>query len=130
MDALYLKEWVSDGRILRYCFHETSRATADAWYEDIAEVFRTWRNDRLFLLLLDVRMQGAIISAQALIRAQQAAMLRPDVSGRNAMLVASPIAAQVISSVIRTGLTPGRRQRLVFSDENQAIAWLLQAASR
>ncbi len=130
MAAPYAKDWISDGQILRYGFQETSRATADAWYADIAEVFRSLPEDQPLRLLIDVRMQGAIISAQALIRARQAAEMRPDVWGRTAMLIASPLAAQVISTVIRTGLANDGRQRLVFTDESQAIAWLLETPRR
>ena len=63
MDALYTKEWIHDGRILRYGFHEPSRAAVDAWSTDLPDVLRTWRNDKPLLLLIDVRMNGAFVSS-------------------------------------------------------------------
>lgn len=130
MSTAYGRDWISDGQILRYSFQETSRETADSWYDDIAEVFRTWQDDRPLLLLIDVQMQGAFVSAPALIRARQASNVRPDVPGRTAVLIASPVAAQVISSLIRTGLARGARERQVFAEENRATAWLLEAPLR
>lgn len=126
----YKKDWIHDGQILRYGFHETSRATADIWFEDMAQVFRAWDDQKPLHLLIDVRMQGMFVSAQALIRARQVSGIRPDLPGRTAVLIASPIGAQVISSLIRTGLTGTLRQRLVFSDESRAIQWLLDKARR
>lgn len=127
MDAPYVKEWIHDGQILRYGFHETSPATADLWFDDVGEVFRAWQPDKRLLLLIDVRMQGTFVSAQALIRARQVSAVRPDLPGRTAVLIASPIASQVISSLIRTGLTGKVRQRQIFADESRAISWLLDA---
>ncbi|MFN8452567.1 MAG: hypothetical protein U0521_29165 [Anaerolineae bacterium] len=126
MNAPYAKEWIHDGQILRYGFHETSPATADIWFEDMATVFRTWQPDKPLLVLMDVRLQGTFVSAQALIRARQVSAVRPDLPGRTAVLIASPIASQVISSLIRTGLAGKVRQRQIFADESRAISWLLE----
>jgi hypothetical protein len=71
-------------------------------------------------------MQGRIISSQALTRAREVSHVRPDLPGRTAVLIASSIAAQVISAVIRSGLASGKRQRMIFNHEPSAIAWLLQ----
>jgi hypothetical protein len=128
LELPYERAWIENGLILRYRFYDSSRATADAWFQDTVTLFRTWERHRPLLTLLDIRLQGAFITAQALMRARQATHLSPDVPGRTAVLIASPIAAQVISTLIRSGLAHGStRQRLVFSDETNAIQWLLLA---
>ena len=124
----YSRDWIQNGQILCFRFHDSNRETADAWFHDTVEVFRTWESKRPLLTLLDVRLQGRYIAAHALIRARQISNFTPDVPGRTAVLISSPVAAQVVSTLIRTGLGSSRsRQRLVFSNEKQAVDWLLDA---
>ncbi len=88
-------------------------------------VFRSWDTDHPLLILLDVRLQGGFVSAYALVRARQVSYVSPDLVGRTAVLIASPIAAQVIGAVVRSGLE-GTRHRRVFGEEARAIQWLLE----
>lgn len=57
-ESPYDREWIHNGRSLRFRFRETSKMTADAWYRDMDKTFRSWDSDQLLLVLLDVRLQG------------------------------------------------------------------------
>jgi hypothetical protein len=128
LELPYNRVWIHNDQILHFSFRDADRVTAELWFQDMVTTFRTWKERRPLLILLDIRSQGLFVSAQAMMRARQISHVTPDVPGRTAVLIGSPVTAQVVSTLIRTGLAPGKRQRLVFGDEARAIAWLLEAA--
>ena len=125
----FRREWLADGRILCYRFVQTTKEAADAWYSDISAVLATWPEEHPLNTLLDIQASSRIIGRHALSRARQASFMRPSVSGRTAILVASPRLAQLISAALRSGLAPHTRDRKIFSDEPGTITWLLQGDS-
>ncbi|MCS7072160.1 MAG: hypothetical protein NZM00_11685 [Anaerolinea sp.] len=123
--AGYTKEWLANGRIIACRFQQTDRATADAWFEDMRELFLSWNENRPLHLLLDLTKPGTI-SAQALTRGRQLSHVRPDLPGRTAILVGRSLATQVMKMIVRAGLGGEVRQRMLFGSEPVAIAWLLE----
>lgn len=121
----YTKEWLMNGRVLACRFQRTDRATADAWYADMRDMFLAWNEDRPLHLLIDLSQPGTM-SAQGMMRARQLSHVRPDLVGRTAILVGRSLATQVMKALIRSGLGEGARQRLMFSSEQSAVAWLLE----
>lgn len=121
----FTREWLVNGRILCYRFHDANHENADAWYHDIAALLRDWSDERPLLLLLDMQLHARLIGSYALMRSRQVGNMRPDVKGRTAVVVSNPLLAQVISAFIRSGVGTLKRQRKLFSDEPSAIAWLL-----
>jgi hypothetical protein len=125
----FKREWLADGRVLCYRFVQNTREAADAWYYDIAAVLAAWPEERPLHTLLDVHTSGRILGRHALVRARQVSYMRPSVSGRTAVLIASSRLAQLISAALRGGLAPHTRERRIFGDEPSALDWLLQEES-
>lgn len=122
----FTKEWLIDGQILCYRFIHIDGETADAWYHDAADVLRSWPEESPLNTLLDIRMHGRIIPPVAFSRSRQISFMRPEVQGRTAVLIASALAAKVVSALINTKLATGTRARMIFNDEALALAWLSQ----
>lgn len=120
----YVKEWLSDRRILCYRFYDLSPVTIDDWSKDLTVEITTWPDERPWRLLLDIRLRGSIVSTYALRRSREIARLRPDLPGRLAVLVASKLAADIISMAIRV-TNNTYRQRHVFVSEPPALYWLI-----
>jgi hypothetical protein len=126
-EKAFIKEWMADGQILAYRFPSMRRDDIDAWARDITAELETWPPEKRLRLIYDVRPAGNFLSAHALRTTREISQLRPDVSGRTAVLIASRFVAQVASVTIR-GLGNRHRQRLIFYDESAAVAWLLENA--
>ena len=121
----YTKTWLADGRILCYRLEDTTTLTVDAWATDLTQELEAWPLDRPWRLLLDIRLNGNIVSTYALRRAREIARLRADLPGRLAILIGSRLAAQIISIALR-GAPNSFRQRSFFASEALAVAWLLE----
>lgn len=121
----YTKETLADGRVLCYRFADTTPATIDAWADDLIHELEIWPNDRPWRLILDIRLNGSVVSAYALRRARAIAGMRSELPGRLAILIGSRLAAQVISMALRVAPNSYRR-RACFVNESLAVAWLLE----
>ena len=127
MKTPFVREWLRVEHVLCYRFYEMSPMGMDSLADDAAEVARTWSAYKPLPTLVDLRSVGLLTGAQVLLRIRQVAWLRPKLRGRTALVIGSPVAAQVASGVMRTTLPLGMRQRRVFADENEALAWLLES---
>jgi hypothetical protein len=121
----YSKEWLAEGQILCYRFHDVRHETVDEWSVDLTNEVLSWSADKRLRLIYDIRQSG--VSTYALNRARKHSNLRPDVSGRTAIIVniGSPLITQLVGVPIR-GLSNRDRQRSVFANEERAVAWLLE----
>lgn len=124
LDSSTVKLWLADGQILCYRISEMSRSTVDVVAEDLRVELMGWDRTRFWRLMLDV-CSGTIVSTYALNRVREMTRLRPDVCGKLAVVTANVLTAQIASLALR-GLPNEWRQRLVFSSEADAVAWLLQ----
>lgn len=120
----YAKEWLAEERILVYRFSDLSPDTIDEWVSDITHELLGWPSDKMWRLILDIRLHGNVVNTYALRRARDIANLRPDLPGRLAILVASKLASDVISMALRA-VNNSYRKRLVFVNEALAVRWLL-----
>jgi hypothetical protein len=118
------KLWLAGGCVLCYRFTETTRTTVDAAVDDARAELLGWDAARPWRLLLDIRDQ-AMVSAYGLHRGRELTRLRPDVGGKVAIVANNVLTAQIAAMALR-GLPNERRRRLVFSNESEAVAWLLQ----
>lgn len=125
----YEKEWLASDAILCYRFSDLSPATVDEWSEDITLELAEWPPGKIWRLILDIRMHGNLVNTYALRHAREIARQRPELSGRLAIIVASRLAADVISMAIRTANNQYRK-RLVFVNEALAIHWLMDEKGR
>jgi hypothetical protein len=121
----YVKEWLADDQILCYRLHDLTTRTINSWAEDLTEVFANWPEEKPWRLMLDIRLRGSIVGAYALTRAREIARMRPELSGRLSVLVASSLAADIITIAIRATNNTYRR-RSVFINEASAVHWLLE----
>lgn len=119
------KSWQMNGQILSYCCSETTRSTIDVCVHDLRAELLTWDAATPIRLMLDIRHENAIVSAYALHCGRELTRLRPDVGGKLAVLTTNRFNAQIVSMALR-GLPNEYRRRLVFSNEADAVAWLLQ----
>jgi len=124
--ARFTKAWLADRRILCYRFEDTAPLTINAWADDLIHELELWPADKPWRLLLDIRLNGAIVSAYGLGRARDIARIRPELRGRLAILIGSRLASQIISIALR-GVPNRYRQRDCFVNEAMAVAWLLEA---
>lgn len=121
----YSKEWLAGGRVLTYRFTRADREAGDQWFHEVRAIFLEWNAERPLHLLLDLQNHMGIISAQALMRARQLSHVRPDLPGRTALVVGRGMGVNMISSLLRSGIAGGARQRMMFSSEEAALEWLL-----
>jgi hypothetical protein len=125
----FMKEWLADGQILCYSFSDIRRESIDLWVADLTEELNRWPADKKLMLIHDIRERG--VSPYGLQCSRKVSLLRPELSGRNAILIPSNshLVAQLVSICIRT-LSNDKRQRLAFTDEAAAVAWLLEQNHR
>jgi hypothetical protein len=123
--AGYAKEWLGDGQVLCYRLHNLTIETVDAWAADLIDEFSNWPVEKPWRLMLDIRLRGSIVGAYALRRAREIARMRPELPGRLSVLVASRIAADIITIAIRA-TNNTYRSRSVFVNETTALDWLLE----
>ena len=121
----YVKEWLGEEQILCYRLHNLTIQTVDAWAADLTEEFANWSPHKPWRLMLDIRLRGSIVGAYALSRAREIARMRPELPGRLSVLVASRLAADIITIAIRATNNTYRR-RSVFVNEAAALHWLLE----
>lgn len=121
----FTREPLAEARVIAYRFKQVHRAAADAWFEDLSAFILAWPADQPYCALLDVRGREHLISAQAYSVARQMTYLRPELPGRVAVLVGRGIIAPVMNALIRNTIAGHARQRLLFSTEEMALAWLL-----
>jgi hypothetical protein len=121
----YVKEWLAEDQILCYRLHDLTVQTIDSWAEDLTEAFANWPEEKPWRLMLDIRLRGSIVGAYALRRAREIARMRPELPGRLSVLVASSLAADIITIAIRATNNTYRR-RSVFVNEAAALHWLLE----
>jgi len=121
----YVKEWLAENQVLCYRLYDLTIQTVDAWSADLSGEFSTWPSEKSWRLMLDIRLRGSIVSTYALRRAREIARLRPELAGRLAVLVASRLAADIITIAIRATNNSYRR-RAVFVNETLALHWLLE----
>lgn len=96
----------------------------DAIADDLRAHLLGWDRQRYWRLLLDIG-PSAPVSAYALHRSRESARLRPDVCGKLALVTSNVLTAQICALALR-GLANEHRRRLVFTNEADAVAWLLQ----
>ena len=121
----YSKEWLKDHRVLCYRFYDLTMETVDIWSADLTAEFAAWPVDQPWRLMLDIRLRGSIVSTYALRKARDIARMRPELPGRLSVLVASRLAADIITIAIRATNNTYRR-RSVFVNEALALHWLVE----
>ncbi len=124
-EAVFIKEVIEDGRIVSYRFVSTGSEAAQKWLDDIESLFSSWNNAKPLLLLIDLCMANNLLSAEFMKSAREASGERPDVPGRTAVVIDSREPSQNVRMVLDR-LLADTRERKLFTQETEAIAWLLE----
>jgi hypothetical protein len=103
----------------------TERLSIDQCAADFARSVTEMPPNHYLRLMIDLRSETAVISAYALHRAREVCRLRPDIRGQSAVVVTNRLTSQIASLALRGLPLNSSRARLVFSCEQNAIAWLL-----
>ena len=124
-ETVYTREWLADGRIVCYRFVSTGSEAAEAWLQDVTDLFFTWDKQKPLLLLVDLRRADNLMSAEMLKSIREAVQERPAVPGKTAVLVASQQPIQTVEILIER-VPADKGDRKMFDQEAEAVAWLLQ----
>ena len=81
----FMKEWLADGQILCYRFSDIRHESIDLWVADLTEELNRWPANKKLRLIHDIRESG--VSPYALQCSRNLSLLRPDLSGGNAILI-------------------------------------------
>lgn len=122
------REWWPDDGILYYLVTNTARVAIDALCGDIEATLQAWPSDVPLRMMIDLRSPRVVISAYAVNRAREMNARCSGVRGRCAVLTSSRAVAQIVAMTLRA--MPVRHQdRMLFSDQGAAVAWLLRDAT-
>ena len=124
-DDVYIKESLEDGKIICYRFVSTGSEAAELWYTEIVNLFSSWDNRDSLLLLVDLCEANNLLSAEMMKTAREASHERPDVPGKTAVLINMHNSAVNVKALLDHVLAETRPRR-IFSQEDEAIAWLLE----
>jgi hypothetical protein len=129
-DNLYTKTLLADGRIVCYRFMSTGQEAAERWSADITDLIAGWEAGKPMLLLLDLRKADNVLSADMLFSASIASHERSDVIGKTALIVLGSAPSKNVQLLLDRGALANTRERKIFDDEAEGIAWLLETAQR
>jgi hypothetical protein len=125
-ENVFTRETLADSRIVCYRFISTGSEAADIWYNEIVNLFSKWDADRPLLLIIDLSQPGNALSAEAIKRAREASTQYPNVPGKTALIIDPNATAFNVNAMVSHVLAGGR-PREIFTNEPDAVAWLLEA---
>ena len=124
-DEVYIKETLQDGKIVCYRFVSTGSEAAEKWYTEIVNLFSSWDNRNHLLLLVDLCQANNLLSAEMMKTAREASHERPDVPGKTAVVIETHDSSVSVKALLDHVLAD-TRPRKIFSNEDEAVAWLLE----
>jgi hypothetical protein len=124
-----LLEWLCDRQIVIMWLCDLSRSSVDAYIETSLEIIDTWPRDKPYLAL-KVLQPNQIMSRYLRYRTNEIGqrILKCGLEGRSAIVCPDDETADLIDMAVRTDeIEVPHMQRKTFSDQDQALDWLLQA---
>jgi hypothetical protein len=124
-----LVNWLCDHQIVIMCLCDLSRSSVDAYIETSLQIIDTWPRDKPYLAL-KVLQPNHIMSRYLRYRTNEIGhrILECGLWGRSAIVCPDDESADLIDMAIRTDeIEVPHMQRKIFSDQDQALDWLLQA---
>jgi hypothetical protein len=125
-EQTYKVEWLEDGKILCVRFYNTGSETAQAWYAEGAKILSTWPADKPILTMYDMRDARNFMSAEAIATTQELAQINKDRSGKAAILLHDTAPTHNIAATAKYKI-PSNYASKMFTEEAQAVAWLLES---
>ena len=122
------REYLLDGCIIAFQLNNMDWRTTDAWYEANKAALEKWPADRPILMLQDIAIHEAMPSSYFRTRSSELVKMRPDVHGRNAVVIHRSLTTQALRGLfIIVNRASGLRQRRLFFSREDAIRWLEEA---
>lgn len=124
-DAPFRKDWLQNHAIVCYRFNSLGNEASEAWYHDVIQTYRDWPQGEPLRLLADLRASGSLPSPDIVQRVREVSQqVFPDFEGKVAFLLGETQDAKLLSLYLDRALAASR-QRSIFTDETQAVNWLL-----
>lgn len=124
-EETYRVEWLADGKILCVRFFSTGSETAEAWGAEGQKLLSEWAPDKPLLMMFDMRHARNLMSAEAISTTQGLAQINKGRSGKAAILMHETAPSQNLRATA-TYKIPDNYVRQMFTDEDAAVAWLLE----
>lgn len=116
--------WLDEGKIVWFTLESIDRKVIDAWVSAVEEVFKDWPTDLPFLTVQDFsRCEGLALTSYIRKKGEYLASLRPELSGRNALVLRRSVVAQAVKLLL-IQMNDKRRERRMFFSAQEAIEWL------
>ncbi|MCS6835166.1 MAG: hypothetical protein NZ750_04010 [Anaerolineae bacterium] len=112
-----------DGMIMKFVIDDVSRATVDAWYNFLTQRIGQWDEKQPYLVLYDLRDRRVSMTPYLRERAAVLNALRPEVSGRIAILINRSATSYLMMAFARLRSHASRQARIFFV-EGAAVQWL------
>jgi hypothetical protein len=119
-------EFYEDQQILYFKVTGVSQAAIDSWFDFLEARLVAWPADKPYLVLYDVTHPSVSLTPYMQKKAKQLNHLRPDVSGRIAILSQASIIAHMFQFFARMLVKNSRPARIFFKEED-ALNWLREA---
>lgn len=123
------QEWAVEGRAVILTVTDTSLDTLETWAQTCRELLLEWPAHQPLLLLHDYSQVDVIISPYIRRTSEELMQIRPELPGKVAVVLTKTIVAQIAHAALNTLWKQGlkARQRRVFFDREDGLAWLLEA---
>jgi hypothetical protein len=121
----FTREELADGRIVCFRFVTTGSEAAEVWFREVIDLFSSWDKSKPLLLLIDLSQPDNMLSPEAIKSGREASVRYPNVPGKTALLIDAGSPAHNVEAMVDHVLA-GARPREIFTDQTEAVAWLLQ----
>lgn len=120
------RRWLDSGAIIWFSIEAVDREVIDAWGRAAEEAIMNWPADRPFLTVQDFsNCEGLALTPYIRKKGEYLASLRPDLPGRNAVILRHSVVAQAVKMLL-IGMKDKRRERRLFFTPLDGIEWLQQ----
>ncbi|MBI5930929.1 MAG: hypothetical protein HY862_16585 [Chloroflexi bacterium] len=120
------RRWLDGGLIVWFSIESVDRNVIDAWGRGAEEAIMNWPADRPFLTVQDFsNCDGLALTPYIRKKGEYLANLRPELPGRNAVILRRSVAAQAVKMFLMA-MKDKRRERRLFFSTPDGIEWLRQ----
>jgi len=125
-EEIITRETLADGSVACYRFFSTGSEAAETWLKEMNRLFSSPDDERPHLFLIDIRPAKNLVSADMFKTLRTAAAEHPNLSGKTAILFTPETSTKMVELMAQHNpMESANRPLKIFSDEKEAIAWLL-----
>lgn len=117
-------QWLDNKQLVVYMVQSLTREATDAWVENALELFRQWPANKRILIVYDFTLCGGVaLTPYIRKRAEELAIIRPEISGRVAVILPRSVGTQAARLFVLAKLKKSRVRRIFFTRE-EGLAWV------